>query len=891
MGSVGRLNCRARAAGGIVLALLACGPGTARVSSALDPSKAITQYPQAQWTADRGLAQNNAHAVVQDRDGYLWIGTESGLSRFDGVQFTLFFSSNTPGMLNNSVFAACVDRRGDLWVGTEGGLVRRTAGRFQTYTTVHGLPSAVIHAVREDGTGVLWVGTSRGLVRMRPDASAKRTVDDSEEGSARRANDGVFEPAGGPAALGTDRIRAVFVARDGSVWIGTDTRGLFRYKDGSWTEYTTKNGLAMDRIWAIHDDKEGNVWIGTYGEGLSRFRDGTFTHFTPEQGLAHRFVYALLEDRHGSLWIGTEKGLSRWRNGAFETARSADGLGHDRIWSLYEDREGNLWAGTRGGGLLRFSDGWFTTFGRRQGLVGENIYSIAEDAEGGLWVAALGSGLSHFKGARVLNFGREHGLVEPDRMWTVFSDSRGRVWAGGDAGLFLLRGARFQHEQTLRDVRALYEDRAGRLWVGTYGHGLGRLEAGRFTVLTTKDGLPDDSVVALREDREGGLWIGTHGRGLVRLKDGAFQRFTVKDGLPSDSVRFIHEDRQGALWLGTTGGLARLEAGHFTKYTMREGLHDDVIFQVMEDGAGDLWLGSTRGIFKVARQDLDEVAHGTRAAVRVTVFGPADGLAVSSCTGASTPSGWQGRDGRLWFPTQGGAAAVDPGRPLGTVLPTVVVEEVIADRRHLAPASSIELAAGTRDVEVHYTALSLRAPETVRFRYRLEPFDDDWLAAGSRRTAYYNNLKPGRYRFAVGASLDGTGWSENDSLEATLHPFFYQTRWFLGACLATLIGSAVSAYALRVRALTARQRFLAARVEEELNRVKVLRGLLPICASCKKIRDDQGYWSHVETYIGQHSQADFSHGICPDCLGRLYPDYVEEAEKELQKEDDKEGRR
>ena len=821
---------------------------------ALDPAKRITQYPQAVWTADDGLAQNNAHAVAQDAEGYLWVGTESGLSRFDGLDFTPFLSSNTEGILNNSVWVISVSRSGDLFVGTEGGLVHRTPKRFRTYTAADGLPASLVYALCEDAQGVLWVGTANGLARFA---------------------DGAFTRVTDPEALGSDRIRSLLAARDGSLWVGTDTRGLFRLKDGRWTAYTTRDGLPVDRIWVVREDREGAIWAGTYGGGLARYRDGDFRTFTPADGLANRFVYAIVEDRDGNLWVGTDRGLSRRRGEGFETARREDGLAHDKVWCLHEDREGNLWIVTRGGGLLRLTDARFTTYGRRQGLLGENIFSISEAPDGAVWGATLGSGggVVRLRDGEATAFTDRDGLVQADRMWTVLADSRGDVWAGGDAGLFRLVAGRFRPEQDVRDVRALYEDSRGRLWVGTFGHGLACLDDGRLTTYTSKDGLPHDSVVALREAPGGALWVGTWGGGLARFEGGAFEPLTTAQGLVSDSVRALYGDAQGTLWVGTTGGLSRLRDGRFTGYTMKQGLDDDLIFQIFEDGRGSFWFGSTRGVFQVPREDLEAVARGTLARVRTTVYGTADGLAVSSCTGASTPSGWKGRDGRLWFPTQAGMAVVDPAKPLtNTVPPPVVVEQVVVGG-HAQPADgTIAAPYGMRDIQIRYTALSLRAPAKLRFRYQLAPFDADWIDAGPRRTAFYTNLPPGRYRFRVAAAGEPGRWNQSDGdLELVLPPFFYQTTWFLAVCALATAGVGPTIYALRVRSLKRRERQLQVRVEEALGEVKVLSGLLPICASCKKIRDDGGHWNQMEVYIRDRTEADFSHSLCPDCAARLYP--------------------
>jgi ligand-binding sensor domain-containing protein len=827
-------------------------------ASALDPSKALTQYPQTNWRTDDGLPQNNVHAIVRDQDGYLWVGTESGLARFDGVRFRPVLTKNTPGLLNNSVWSMLPDSRGDLWIGTEGGLTRRSGDDFKTYTTTDGLPNNVLHSLYEDPKGVVWAGTAGGLARF--------------EG-------GRFVPVAGEGAPAGERIRALTTTRDGTFWVGTE-HGLYRREGEVWKKYTTADGLAFDVVYAVHEDRAGRVWIATYGGGVSVLHDGRFETYTTAQGLAHLFVYAIHEDRDGVLWFGTEGGLSRWRDGRFDTITPKEGLANDRIWTFHEDAEGSLWLGTRGGGgLIRLKNGAFTTYGPPEGLQGGNMYGAFQESGGAIWVAMLGTGVARVApDGTVHNFGEKDGLLGQNRIWTVYVDPAGAVWAGGDQGLFRLKGERFVLVPGILKVRGLLQDRAGTLWIGTAGEGLGmRRGEEPIRVLRTADGLPNDSPTSLFEDREGTLWVGTWGAGVVRLRDGrVVETYTTKNGLGSDSVKVIIQDKDGAYWFGTSGGLSRLQGGALTTFSMKDGLYDDVIFQIFEDAGGFLWLGSTRGVFRVKRSDLEGRAHGG-ANVVTTVYGTGDGLRVGACTGLGTPAGFRGADGRLWFTTPKGLSVVDPAR-LQTVAwkPPVIVEEILANDKPVPARENVTLVGGARSIEIRYTALALRAPERVRFKVWLEGFDEAWRDVETRRVAYYTNLPPGSYRFRVTASASDGSWQDAEAaLSFSVAPLFYQTRWFRGLLALLVGGLVVAGHRWRVRQLRAREKALARRVDEAVSQLKLLRGMLPICASCKKIRDDTGYWNQIESYIGEHSHAEFSHSICPDCMEKLYPDYAE----------------
>jgi len=302
------------------------------------------------------------------------------------------------------------------------------------------------------------------------------------------------------------------------------------------------------------------------------------------------------------------------------------------------------------------------------------------------------------------------------------------------------------------------------------------------------------------------------------------------------------------------------------------------VFAILDDGRGDLWMSCNRGIFRVARKDLEDFFSGRKTSVTSVAYGEADGMVSAECNGGFQPAGWKGRDGRLWFPTIRGAVVVDPATlRVNAEAPPVVLERLVADGRDVGPSSGQKLPAGTRSVEIHYTGLSFFAAERVRFQYRLDGFDRDWVDAGTRRVAYYTNLPPRQYVFRVLAvSRDGVRNRVGATLPFSVAPRFVQTPVFFGSVAAAVLAIAAIAYRLRTRGLRARARELEAGVAEALSNVRILRGLFPICASCKKIRDDRGYWSQIESYIRDHSEAEFSHSICPDCMKALYPAFAQD---------------
>lgn len=734
-------------------------------------------------------------AIVQTRDGYLWLGTYGGLVRFDGVRFTVFDTGNTAALRSNAIQALLEDRAGALWIGTNGGgLTRFEGGRFATFTTAEGLSNDIVRTLYEDREGSLWIGTNDGLTRRQHDRFSAFTT---REG------------------LTNTFVRAIEEDGAGVLWVGTNGGGLCRSEGGRFTCLTTKDGLPDNFIFALLRGQDGALWIGTNGGGLCRRTDGRLETFTTRDGLSSNIIWSLREDSRGSLWIGTYGGgLTRFRDGRFAVFGTREGLSNDFVRALWSDREGSLWIGTYSGGLCRLRDGKFTTYTAREGLSNDFARTILEDRQGALWIGTTGGGLCRLQQGAFRCWGAREGLAPDVR--ALFEDAQGTLWVGtAGAGLFQLRNGRITRHPAAEvvahlNVSAIVADGRGGLWVGTNGRGIGRLAEG-WTSYTTADGLAGNFVLTMLVDRRGALWAGTDGSGLARLEEGRFAAFKRKDGLASDIVFCLHEDAEGALWVGTSGGLTRIKAGRLETITTRQGLLDDVVFQILEDGQGQFWLSGNKGLSRVARTELAAVAEGRRKAVAAVGFGAADGMKTNECSGVAQPAGWRGHDGRLWFPTAQGIVAVDPARiPRNTLPPPVQIEDVVVDGE---PVASFEIPPDRQRFEFHYTALSFLAPRKVQFKYRLEGFDSDWVPAGTRRTAYYTRLPPGRFTFRVAASNNDGVWNERgDALTLTVRPHFYETPWFYALAGLLAAGVASGAYHVRVRQMQAYRRGLEALV-------------------------------------------------------------------------------
>jgi ligand-binding sensor domain-containing protein len=826
-------------------------------AAALDPHRALTQYMLDAWTPRLGMPFGAIYAVTQTPDGYLWIATAAeGLYRFDGARFVHDDDlGQVFGQGGNIVYDVASDVRGVIWVATPHGVARRLHGKWEIVVTrLYVLDIALTN----DGE-MLAASPTSGLIRWRDGRATTMRV----PGVNVRVSPG----------------------NDGDIWVA-GPNGLSRVIGREITTLSDKDGLGDVNVGALHLGRSGDLWVATRG-GLNRIRKGHVIELiTHRDGLPSDDVTAVFEDRRGAVWIGTgTNGVARMSRGRVESFGVEQGLPDCSVAGFYEDLEGSLWIATKGG-LSRFKEGRFTPFGTPEGLGNDRAVSIVEGRDGSVWIWSDGGGLSRLKDGRVRVYTKHDGLAS-NFGGPLFEDRRGAIWIGHDRG-----ASRFKDGRITTYTKGLlgktyvpfFAEEADGLLTYVFGTGLVLLQGGRATPYRPRVYAPGDGssldqfpmpFMAIRT-RDGTLWFGTRA-GAWTLRGGELRRvWSPPEGLPI--VSWIHEDKGGAVWLATWEGLYRLKKGAVGKITTRNGLPHNQISHLLEDGLGGLWLSSPRGVFRIDKREAEEVAAGRRIHITIEVFGIADGMRSPQSLGEAQPAGCATRDGHLWFATSNGVITVDPAEAKrNTLVPSVVIEDVVADGRSRGVEDGIRLEAGTRYVELQYTALSLLAPEKVRFKYRLDGFDGHWIDAGERRTAHYTRLSPGKYRFRVIAANNDGIWNDvGAALSFRQLPFFHQTIWFYLILALTFIGVVFVVYRLRVRHHLRLERLLHARIEEAVADIKTLRGLLPICAWCKKVRDDGGYWSRIEEYVSEHTHAEFSHGICPECRAKRFGRRMEE---------------
>jgi len=480
---------------------------------------------------------------------------------------------------------------------------------------------------------------------------------------------------------------------------------------------------------------------------------------------------------------------------------------------------------------------------------------------------------------------------------SLTQDTRGRIWFGTPTAVYRYEPGNtcpgkpvcaediVQQDKGAIDrmnTRVVFADSRGDVWVGTDQQGLARYHDDTVTTYTTKDGLCDNGIRGITEAADGTIWIGTKERGACLYKDGKFTPITEKDGLASDLIQGVYRGRDDSIWLQTRRGLTRrMPDGRFVTYTVAEGLYADHLYGLAEDLQGNMWMGCSRGVFRVSVKDLDAFAQGNTKRVTSIAYGIEDGLKSTVLSSGFTPSLIRSRDGRVWLATTDGMSVVDPTiLKTNSIPPPVHLESVDINGASFDYTKPAQVAPGNGDLTFRYTGLSFIDPQKVHFKVRLEPYDRDWVDVENMRVKQYTNIPPGRYKFRViAANSDGVWNEKGDGFEVNLAPHFYQTYWFYALCAAGTVLLGAGTQRWRIRNLQARERELSVRVDEAIAQIKTLRGLLPICASCKKIRDDSGYWNQMETFISDHSGADFSHSICPDCMVKLYPDYASQQQQ------------
>lgn len=809
------------------------------------------------WTADNGLPSSAVTAIAQTPDGYLWIGTHNGLVRFDGVKFVNFEPRTTPELKHPRVYALFVDPHGTLWINTyDGSLTSWRQGvfrhewqgwqGFQLVSMFPGSNQTVFAAFsgeallrigpvdvpgqwllvnppgkttgmawRQDNAGLLWYYTREGVLGQ--------LVGTNFAGPLRMPG------------LEGNTVTCLTTDQAGNIWIGTDR--AFGVWDGTkFIDRTPTNDEQPVAVTFMLCTGDGGCWVLGNGRLRKCMGQQWVTEIEGWGSYLGEYPAALhaFEDRQGGVWFcHYGHGIFHVRpDGELRRITSARGLPGDRVSCWLQDREGNFWVGVDRGGLVRLRERRFRVIGPAHGLPAQVVMTVCEDSDGAIWLGTGGGGLNQITGRTLSRFDLPDGASRAF-VFSAHPDPTGRLWlSAGREDLRVFERGRFVSPGVqVHGIKAIFVDRHGQVWMGK-NNGLACLSAGTLREFGLKEGLNRTAIRAIAEDKHGRIWIGGDDGILYQLDsigEGRFMSNRPPDALPGEAIWSLLADEDGTIWVGTfRGGLLRFKSGQFKRYTSADGLPSDVICQILDDGRGNLWIGSDKGIFHVSKILLHKFDRGKGATLPCIGYGIDDGLPTMECTGGYQPACWRARDGTLWFTTVKGAVSLRPDDvPFNRVTPSVVIEEVLLDGRtvkdarhaavpqHTARAARGEvnlwraeqnvlcIPSGRHRIEFHYTAPSFVSPHRMRFRYRLDGFDCDWVDAGDRRVAEYGNLPPGQYLFCVTACNNSGVWNKpGTSLVLKVIPRFWETLWFrILAGLVSAAGLVGTARAVAVRRL------------------------------------------------------------------------------------------
>jgi len=780
---------------------------------ALDPARAASQYLHDSWGTERGWPGGSITAIAQSSDGYLWIGTDKGLVRFDGFNFHQFQLAHPDPIWIGPVRTLVVDASDNLWILLQNTLVfRYHNGNFElvrgetengTTAMARGTSGAALLSSLAEGTLTYSDNRFRSLSSAALPTGAAR-VANSEAPDQRATSFSWFDRLAAPTSV----VISMAQTEDGKIWLGTEHQGLFYLQEGRVS--SASNGRVDTKINCLLPLQNSELWVGT-AKGVLRWSGTKLTLAGVPSSLFKLDVLSMLRDRNSNIWVGTSRGLFRYNaNGVSLLSTTAP------VDALFEDREGNIWIGSTRG-LERLRDSAFVTYSLPN-LKSQSMGPLHVDSGGRTWIAPTQGGLRWLKGEKTGEVTADG--IANDVVYSLGGTGNDGVWVGRQqGGLTHLRysGNSFTAKTyTEADglaqnrVYAVYRSRDGTVWSGTLSSGVSELKNGHFTNYATTDGLAANTISSIAEGPDGTMWFGTP-KGLSAMSQKGWRTYTGSDGLPSDDVNCLLQDSTRILWIGTAAGLAYLSDGlvHVPRGGP-ESLHAS-IFGIEEDKNGWLWIATSDHVLRVPR---DKLLRGVVKAVDVREYDQADGLESTEGVKRSR-SVVSDSAGRIWFSLGSGLSVVNASQINDTSVPALPhIEAITADNITASLAASVRIPPSPRRITFVYTGLSLAAPGRIRFRYFLEGFDGGWSQPVASREAVYTNLGPGSYRFRLVASNSEGLWNGPETaIVLNVAPAYYQTVWFRLSCIAVLIALLWALYRWRVHQLKSQEKLLREAVE------------------------------------------------------------------------------
>ncbi|MBI4647312.1 MAG: SpoIIE family protein phosphatase [Bacteroidia bacterium] len=746
----------------------------------LNPQKKLSQFGISFYSKDEGLPMNGAKTVIYGKDGYLWIGTYSGLVRFDGIRMTVYNVINTPVFRNHGIFYLYEDNDTCLWLGTLDGLLSYKNNKWKLFTEKQGLPSTGIESIFKDRNGKLWIGTTHGLCYLYNKSISVQAV---------------------PTLLRNVKIKSIAEDNDGIIWIATAEKGLFYLENNIAKHVRLNENAEVHDIRFVLCDNDGSMWAATNSGLYHLTRNKIIECFTEKNGLPSDDIYCLYKDRAGALWIGTRNGgLSKYYSGNFSSLVTTSKFNKHYVTGITEDNEGNIWVSEYNFGIYCLKETKFSSFSAENGFPADVVYCVIEYGDSSLLIGTK-DGIIRYRNEQFSSF--DCGITLPSPVVRdLLLDSEKNLWICTNNGLVCKneKGVRiFTETDGLSSnlVRIAYEDNYKSLWFGTE-NGLNRMKDGEFEPFYRKEGLSDNFILSVFSDSNGNLWVGTR-EGLNKMKNGVIHSYYTSEGLCSNTIFKGYDDKSGRIWIGCTSGITVYKDEKFNCLGRIPGAPFNNAFEIIEDNSGFLWITSTDGIYRILKDDIIKIADGNQVRLTSFLYTKADGVTGDQCVANSKSC--MTSDGKLWFPTINGLAMINPSEiEYSQTLPSNKIEMLKIDSIIVFPEGVITLSPGIRRLELYYTGISFTAPEKVLFKYKLEGFDANWIEAGTKREAVYTNLPPGKFIFKV-ISCNNDGQWNNIPATITIiqNPHFYQTVYFYVLTSIAFIAIVIFIYYIRVR--------------------------------------------------------------------------------------------
>ena len=758
----------------------------------------------------QGLLHDQIRALVQDSIGNIWIGTDRGLSRYDGKFFYHF--TDREGLPVSIINALFIDSHNNLWISTyDGGVTRYDGNFFTTITTEEGLPHNLVNCIFEDKHGDIWFGTRKGLVKYEP---GKLTVFTIENGLS--AND----------------VRSIIEDGSGRMWIATYGGGISIYDGVSFSTFSSKEGLIQDHISLLFIDSKNNIWISTAFKGIIKYDGRALTTYTTREGLGNNSIRSILEDKDGNMWFGNSNGnLTKFDGISMRVYGKSDGLVAEAIRSSLQDKNGNLWFGTRGAGLVRFEGRLFTHYTSQEGLTSSRISHISVDLDEKIWLGTYGGGVNILsekteKGIKrqyITPFFQSEGNKDKF-VYNTLIDNSGNLWIATDnGGLTKYDGKKaFKYDKNtgLADnmILNVYNDNRNNIWFSTVRDGLYMMKGNSVLNYSKKTGLSSNHIRSFLQDSRNNYWIGTAGGGLTKYDGKNFIHFNKKNGFFTDTINSIIEDNRGIIWLASNGeGVIRHDGESFIRYSEESGLKSKFAMSIFQDSKGNIWIGTRFGLHEIKKR-VHENIDSTNRGISINSYGIEDGFAGMECRkGAIAESSngtiWIGTEDRLTAYHGGNTYSAEYTPSLQITKLKVFNEDVPWEKIFKSPDTTLTLANGEKVIgakmsniskwyslpqdlvlkhknnylTIHFIATTHTQMKSIRYRYILEGFDKNWSSLTDKTEATYANLKKGKYTFRVKA-ITGDGIESDESTYTfTIKPAWWGTLFFQLILIFTII--------------------------------------------------------------------------------------------------------